>query len=187
MTQRSLLVTLFLVAVAATGPLAGEQKTSKTPAVATRPLDDLRMRVELLEMRVDSLEKVNQAAPLQIDNRGFAIGRTQYGPFLVNSKEATPYLDGYKVGLTIGNLVAAKFRGARLTVTWGRHCDSSDYVAWLRCSHERKTREFHFTDEFLPQKWTPVEITLAPAKPEEVKELFVQVEFDTVGLAEPQK
>jgi hypothetical protein len=77
------------------------------------------------------------------------------------SRGATPYLDGFKIKLAIGNFTSAAFRGVKLTLLWGASVNAL------------KSKKYDLALELQPGTYTTAEITIAPAKPEEIKEIGI--------------
>jgi hypothetical protein len=136
--------------------------------------DGLRDRIEKLEAREASVSTETQT---------HSMARTKFGPFLFVCRGVTPYQDGYKVKLSVGNLTSATFRGARLNVEWGlprphpMHLEEyQDYVESM------KSKGFGVTTVFLPGRYTNIEIALTPAKAEEIKTIRIGIQFDEISL-----
>jgi len=92
-----------------------------------------------------------------------------YSPtFSVVCENLTPYLDGYKAQLAIGNLTSATFNGAKITLKWGEDLS--------------KSKEISVTNTFHPGRYTNVEVSLTPARLEDVKGFSVTLIFNQIAL-----
>lgn|SRR5574337_1848188 len=164
---------LCLVGYVLTGCNQGAQQAQTQP----NPTDsDLAEKVRKLqddfldlESRVSALE--GEKALVFTEGQGYGIAKTNFGAFTVSTKGVTPYLDGFKVKLEIGNPTSADFHGATISVSWGR-----------RSKGGGNTKEFNVTNQFRSGSWTDIEVALTPAKPEEVKTLLVGIGLDRLVL-----
>jgi hypothetical protein len=130
-----------------------------------------------LEERITNLESSNHFLQFEIDainsrpafvsseEKAYGTASTQFGSFPVVIKNVVPYLDGYKVTIAIGNITTATFVGCKFSVGWGMH-----------------TKQFDVTNAFYPGRYTNVQISLTPAKPEDVKIINVGLVFDKIQL-----
>ena len=130
-----------------------------------------------MKSRVQTLE--SGEATVSTEEQGYDVSRTKFGPFTVSTRGATPYLDGYKVKLRIGNLTNANFNGAKLKLGWGPQYDSQKPEEWEK---SQKKREISITNMLASGSFTDVEVVLTPAKPEEIKSFTVGFELDQLQL-----
>jgi hypothetical protein len=117
-----------------------------------------------LASRVAALEP--GSAILSTENEGYTISSTKFGPFIIMKRGVTPYQEGFKVKLGIGNLTAAAFKGARLHVTIGN----------------QQSKIYNISEELSPQAYTNVEIAISPARADEIKTLQVGLELSQMYL-----
>jgi hypothetical protein len=136
----------------------------------------LKDRVSTMESTVGNLKTHNDStsdalsgpsAPARIDTtvKDFSIAKNMYGSFLVACDGITPYLTGWEVKLTIGNLTSARFDGYKLKVKWGD-----------------RTAEFKKTETILPGTWAYATVVLTPAKADAVRKILVYLEMEDVVL-----
>jgi hypothetical protein len=130
-----------------------------------------------LSFRVYALESGD--AMVSTEQQGYGIAKTNYGTFTVSTNGVTPYLDGFKVKLRIGNLSTANFNGAKISVSWGPPYDEKNAEEYLK---NQKKKEFSVTNYFPAGSFTDVQVALTPAKPAEVKTLSVGIQFDQLSL-----
>ena len=96
------------------------------------------------------------------------------------TRGATPYLDGYKIKLRIGNLTNANFNGAKLNVGWGLpYSQNVNINTW---SKSQKTKTFDLTNVIRSGSFTDMEVALTPAKPDEIKQFTVGIELNILAL-----
>lgn len=131
----------------------------------------------LLSERVDGI--FNTPARMSVEDKGYGIARTPYGTLTISAVNTSPYLDGYKIALSIGNLTSATLKGAEVSVVWGLPLDLNNFQAYQK---SRKSKKFKVTNDFPSGAYTDVEVALTPAKPEEIKTISVGVAFDTISL-----
>lgn len=145
----------------------------------SKQIKELRSDLFLLQYRVSALE--SGEATVSTTEEAYDIAKTKFGPFTVSSRGATPYLDGFKIKLRIGNLTNAKFNGAKLNISWGPPYDnkSSNYEEW---SKNQKKKTVDLTTSFSPGAFNDIEIALTPANAEEIKSFTVGIELNQLAL-----
>jgi hypothetical protein len=136
---------------------------------------------------------------LDPSEKGFSVLETNTGFFLVSFGNATPYLDGHKIQLNIGNPFQMDFNGIVSKVTYGRRepdfPDSEklsneeytkatnkwnkDYEVWKQSLREK---EISLLNTLLPGMWNKIEITLPSTKPEEIGYLKLSIRANQVSL-----
>jgi hypothetical protein len=131
----------------------------------------------MLQFRVDNLESGD--ASISTEEHAFGVAKTEFGSFTISTRAVTPYLDGFKVKLSIGNLTSADFNGARITVTWGPPFDKKNPSESFR---KQQKKEFSVTNRLSSGAWTDLEVVLTPAKPEDVKTLSVGIKLNQLAL-----
>jgi hypothetical protein len=150
-----------------------------TSSDLSKQIKELRSDLFLLQYRVSALE--SGEATVSTEEEAYDIAKTKFGPFTVSSRGATPYLDGFKIKLRIGNLTNAKFNGAKLNISWGPPYDNknSNYEEW---SKNQKKKTVDLTTSFSPGAFNDIEIALTPAKAEEIKSFTVGIELNQLAL-----
>jgi hypothetical protein len=154
---------------------ACEKKAVIPPPVSHSPdkkesLDEKvnRLQRELIRLRMQVGNMSDGSAEVSTEEKGYSIAQTKYGSFAVVCRNVTPYLDGYKAQLGVGNLTNARFNGAKISLLWG-----TDYS---------KNKDMSVTNSFLPGRYTNVEVVLTPAKPEDIRTFSVAFDFDQLAL-----
>lgn len=186
--MRTAYLPLFAVVVTTVGGCGGQSAPTtadQPPAAATaEQIQELRKEVTrlavetyFLKSRVESLESGQATA--STEEQGYDIARTKFGPFTVSTRGVTPYLDGFKVKLRVGNLTNADFNGAKLKLAWGPPFDGNSHEEWEKA---QKKKEMSVTNRFASGSFTDVEVILTPAKPEEIKSFAVGFELDQLQL-----
>lgn len=133
---------------------------------------------QLLRLRLD----MDAYKKILIDPtaRGYQRLDTPEGMFLVSCQDVTPFLDGHKLKLDIGNITSATYQGFILNFEWGpSYTDSSDAEKW---SAQQKTKEVSFTETLAPGTWNHVSVNITPSTPDELKNLYVTMTTNTVLL-----
>lgn len=148
--------------------------TSKDLNSVSSKVDSLSGDYARLASRIMALEQ--GSALLSTESEGYAIAGTKFGPFIVTRKGVSQYQDGYKIKLGIGNLTTASYKGAKLHVTWG--VLSGHDKKWT----EEQSRDFNIADELSSGAYTNVEITLSPARAEEIKIIQIGIELTQLYL-----
>jgi hypothetical protein len=120
----------------------------KTLAEGHTKLLDEQMR--WASNRLADLEARNgSSTTVQTDDSGYGTIHVDQGIFIVRAVSATPYLDGYKVHLKIGNSTSATFRGATTNIMWGTSQDSTD-------------KDYDVTNLFPSGAYTDVDVFFEP-------------------------
>jgi hypothetical protein len=176
---RTTLVLTAVITLTTIGCFAQRRQpnSSPTPNVAQleKELRDLRSRVLDLEMKAQR----NSFAELDTSKETYQQVKSNNATFLMTFVKAEPYLNGYKVTLSIGNLTTATFNSFDLKLKWGaKEPEYSD--KWIDWWHGLKTKEQHFTDDLVPGRWNRVEVALVPASANELG--FLQVSIETNAL-----
>jgi hypothetical protein len=148
--------------------------------------DELKNNDFMDELQRDSIAEVLQApAGLSGESTGYSIARTQFGPFPVLIEGVSPYLDGYKAKIKIGNMTSARFQGAKINVKWQLPLEKdTPYKVW---QESKKEKEFSVTKVFPPGTYTLVEVALTPATPAEIRNLSIHLDFNQMSLLMGQK
>ncbi|HLX84401.1 MAG TPA: DUF3251 domain-containing protein [Terriglobales bacterium] len=179
-------------------------QTKKSPAQQTpalgreRDIADLRQQVATLKDKVTSLEstlslclallkdKQDRSDSVTLDMNDHAYGRLDMdnGFLLVSVQEVTPYLDGYKVGLSIGNPLSASFAGFTAKVKWGKKYDYTKYTSesfdeWQKGIQEK---EVSFSNILQSGSWNKVELVLTPATAPQLGYVTLSITTNTVRL-----
>lgn len=59
---------------------------------------------------------VSESVAVSTIGPGYSIARTPHGVFLISASVVSPYLDGYKIRLKVGNMLSATMKGAKLPI-----------------------------------------------------------------------
>lgn len=152
-------------------------------------------RLSNLEARVYNGKSANISAT----EKGYALTTNEYGSFPVSVAEATPYLDGHKLMLSIGNPLAVSILNGKVVIRYNRKEPdapdvdklkddgekmkawqkySSDYDAWKA---NTKTVESNIQKPIDGSSWNAFEAILSPSKPEELG--YISVELKITGIS----
>src|SRR5262249_54963737 len=136
---------------------------------------ELKQRIDELEEKVKRAEsdivylQINQnpynAILLKVtDTPAYQRLETNMGTILVANQDVTPYLDGYRVRIKVGNPQFITFDGFKINVEWGEPYKAEkknfDWASKLQ------SKEFNFTRDLAPGAWTDVTLNLNPATAE---------------------
>lgn len=180
----------ILTAVAGVA-LAGSACVSK-PAVQSQgiALGSLKSQVSSLSQKLSNLNfkvsilesKPYGSAVLDPSEKGYSRVDTDQGSFLLAVRTVSPYLDGYRVVLDVGNLQDATYDGITLDSKWGKPWKFGgrvSYTDWYKRLNEKK---FVLTNTLLPGTWNRVPIVLSPAKADQLGYLEVSMKTSEVSL-----
>jgi len=161
--------------------------TPQNNAELTIRLSDLESRFEALSNRVNQNEwmagfKEDSARTVTIDpdDKGYGKIETDLGPLFISTASVEPYLDGYKMHLLIGNPSSASYSDFKLVTLWGPL--PTNNMMWDKWNEAQKARTNSIISSLVSGAWTPVDITLTPALPAEIRNVRVRVELSKVHL-----
>lgn len=151
-------------------------------------------RLSSLESRVDSL--FSNEGQIDPTSKAFSVVKTNNGHLLVSAEDVTPYGDGQKVTLRVGNPYGMSFSGFKMTARYGPRAPEipassdakalrkwfSDHEEWER---SLRSKELSFTDELRPGRWNRVAMILAPATAHEVGTILIKIMTDQISLLAP--
>lgn len=168
-------------ATIATSPNKSQQTAATLTSTSELSEQIKKLRSDLfgLQFRVSALEAGD--ATVSTEEEGYDVAKTKFGPFTVSTRGATPYLDGFKVKLRIGNLTNADFNGAKLNIAWGPPFDEKNFN-FEEWSKNQKKKGVDLTTRFRSGAFTDVEIVLTPAKAAEIKSFTVGIELNQLAL-----
>ncbi len=154
--------------------------------------------IENLKVQVDSL-KANQESMLLVlrtlfsnqskllhdqviidpASKGFQRLDANNGSFLISVEDVQPYLNGYKLLLSIGNPLDMTFDGLIFKITWGKFRKEESYEDW---HNKLNTRDISVVNEIRPGSWNKVELLLVPAGASDLEYISLQIETNQVRL-----
>jgi hypothetical protein len=191
--------------VPATAQAVSTAKNAFADLIPASRADQLSNQVVALEQRIDTLERGLDRAELRIaeladhnrpvalnpDHKGYSKVETALGPLLVVTEDVQPYLDGYKLKCLIGNPGSGDHAGCKISLVWGPAFDSAfggtnfeTYFA--RWKSQQKTNTTEIFKSLFAGAWSPVDLVLAPAKPDELRNVEIQIESTVISLTSPK-
>jgi len=98
--------------------------------------------------------------------------------------DASPYLNGYRLKLSIGNPSAAEFSNVTVKVRWARSFNwngytQESYKVWQTSIREK---DIDISRNLSPGTWNLVDIDLVPAEADELGFLELSLKSPTVVL-----
>lgn len=180
-----------------TSPRPSTQQSRPIPeqiADMRKEIDALKARISALEteknkllnrvFQVEMAQNANQSALLDLTSHAYQRIDSSTGTFLVSFEDATPYLDGYRVTLSIGNPSFATFKGFKLKVKWNAKYDwdkftVDSYEKWGKATQER---ESSFVEELKPGAWNNVTLLLPSTSNNQLGYFLVSMETSTISL-----
>jgi hypothetical protein len=157
-------------------------------------MDALKKKVAGLEAQVKYLTTVtrrldHKSATFELPRSVGNYSRVDSGSvdLLVLVEDVTPYLDGYKLTLQIGNPTSALLTNARLDVSWGNklspNSTDADFKKYLETFRQS---EFPVNGDLKPGMWTRTEIILSPASRDSFGEVSIGINVPAVVLSAPK-
>ena len=169
-------------------------------------LDSKIIDLDLLELRVDELESAmagNTPVEISLVQETYSPVKTPDGTLFILCHEVTPYLNGHKLKLWIGNPLFARLSGLKLTYEYGLKAPDFGVIAVAK-GREARRRAWKQYDEAgkkhrqslhsgaidLPQdlesgRWTEVELALVSSTAEELGHVNVHIFPKAVHLIDP--
>jgi hypothetical protein len=178
--MRQLLLTALSVA------LVGCQDNTAQIAELQSQLKQHSETIQSLQVSVAVLEAFQEKAVELPDAYGvidcttpaYDLVRTRLAVLTVSCREATKYLDGFKLSLQVGNPSSARLEGLKFIFTPTAAVEKGE-----RDGAKPKTITRDVTNSFPPGSWTNVEVAL-PGLPEPaLRGLQVRVEVDRIRMA----
>lgn len=134
-------------------------------------VNDIGYRVDILEILVEGMDESPAYLDPSAPNSGYQILRNNHGIFLITLTGLEPYLDGYEVNLTIGNLSNARFDGFDIMAEWGEHYGIS----------KLNSKTIPSTEKLYPGSWNEIKLVLTPVEDEKFD--FIKIELITNSLS----
>ncbi|MGO9018384.1 MAG: hypothetical protein ACLQVJ_08545 [Syntrophobacteraceae bacterium] len=139
---------------------------------------DLQSKYNWMDVQMN----VNKSIILNATSKGFQKLDTDLGCFLVSVQGITPYLNGHKLNLNIGNPSTSEFAGFTLKTKWGEAFNPKGNVTYADWKKSLKSKEETFTEHLKAGHWNKIDLVLAPAKPEHLEYIEIEMEVNQVML-----
>jgi hypothetical protein len=181
--------------------LSGQTKPSNapnSPSSSQRDIAELKSQIAALEKKVEDLQstlnlysvfvqnKQDRRDPIVLDFTDTSYQRldTDNGFLLVSAVQATPYLNGYKIVLKIGNPLSMTFSGFKAKIKWSKAYDFKQYTQASYAEWEKSVseKEVSLTNVLEGGAWNTVELVIAPATPDQLEYVTLSVQTNTVRL-----
>ncbi|MEX3856408.1 hypothetical protein AB3X94_20480 [Paraburkholderia sp. BR10923] len=172
-----------------------EDKTGPEIAALNQQVEELNKQLQLmqqiqnkLQTRLGTLEfwhdvENDSSAMLDPASKSYGVAKTNLGNLLVSVDNITPYGDGYKLRLMVGNPNMVTYDGAKLKVQWAekpRWGDASfDSTKW---NASIQSKEIDVVNELLPGALNPVEVVISPATAAQTDYLTLTATLDKLSL-----
>jgi len=166
-TRWCLVATLLFIPILSACQAAPKhsENTKAHPVTAPAPvltLQSLEMRVAKLEKQLLGEQLTKEWHLVSCKGGGFSTVETNNGRLLVHCEDVSPYLNGFKLKLQIGNPSTLTYLGIKLYTLGATPTDVSQ--------------------DLVPGAWTNVNVVVAPATASDVSELLVKIETNKVSL-----
>ena len=187
------------------GTLCGQTHPAPpTPQTAQARIEKLQEQIEDLRKEITALksslgdlggrvfkielsQNPNENVSFDLTSRNFQRVDTSTSTFLVAIREASPYLDGYRVVLDIGNPSFATYTNFKVKIKWNRKYEgkytAASYVEWKEWNKATREKEVTFPDPPLkPGSWNRVEVLLPSTKDDELAYFVLSMDTPTISL-----
>lgn len=129
----------------------------------------------------DALAGDPKTAVLSVTEKGYSVAEMPVGSVLIAVRDVSPYANGVKIKLDIGNPTSATFPGLKLQVAWANAAPGAKNYD----SNTHQKKEISIAGDIKPGAWNTEEIVLAPAKPEQVDYVSIKPSAPRVILRSP--
>lgn len=165
------IVTGLFVAVC-TGVLPSKTKAREAkPEQADTGTMVLESKVSALEDRLSKLEALEaHVAHLSAREKNSDYVSSKIGPLMVSLADASPYLDGYRLKLWLGNPHMVTINGCQVTLSWGTNA-----------------RNQKVSGELKRGAWTSADIVLTPATADDLSDIQVFLTPASMSLDAPHE
>ncbi|MNK97378.1 hypothetical protein D3C87_1177090 [compost metagenome] len=141
--------------------------------------DIAKLQGEVLNLQwEDALAGDPNTAILSVTEKGYSVAEMPVGSVLIAVRDVTPYANGVKIKLDIGNPTSATFPGLKLQVAWANAAPGSKNYD----SNTHQKKEISIAGDIKPGVWNTEEIVLAPAKPDQVDYVSIKPSAPRVVL-----
>jgi hypothetical protein len=132
---------------------------------------DVKKDEEAVLFLLARITDTNGATPASLSGttKGFELAKTEYGSFLVSLVGVEPYLDGYRVTLSIGNPLDADVTDGTISIKFGT--SPANALSTVSQAIDEPIAGGH---------WTNVVIVVAPAKAEQLE--YMGVSLNPTGM-----
>lgn len=148
-------------------------------------LTNILARVEVLEERLRN-QQPGSHKELPAAGSGMVVLQSGIGPVLLSVSGVDPFLDGYKITLSLGNPLAANMAGCKLVFLRGDIFD--DLIPETKGNFQPQESaspykfEHDISVDLSAGKWSKVEAQLAPLKLTELRKLTVGIFCDAATM-----
>jgi len=178
-------------------PAVAQNRTSDNSS-QQREIASLREQLKDLQNKVTTLEntvsfyqllisgKQDRQDSVRLDLSDHAYQRLDMsnGFLLVSVVEATPYLNGYKVKLKLGNPMYVDYSGFTAKIRWAKSYDFAHYTdaSYKEWNSSVQEKEIPSTDVLHGGSWNSVELILTPATAEQLEFVNLSITASTLAL-----
>ncbi|WP_157658578.1 DUF3251 domain-containing protein [Burkholderia ubonensis] len=157
-------------------------------ATLSQQLQQAQQSQVALAGRVSMIEfwrtvEASNSAELDPTSKSYGVAKTNLGNLLISVDNISPYADGYKVRLMVGNPNMVTFVGAKLRVQWTEKPrwdeKSFDSAKW-NASIQQK--DVDIVNNLLPGTWNPIEVVVSPATAAQTGYLAVSATLDKLSM-----
>ncbi len=187
-------------------PLVAVSCSKSASEGETKQIQELQRRVSYLELAA-KIQPGPKWVRIDPTDKGYQKIGTALLPLFVETKDATQYLNGYKIKIALGNPYFVKFSGFTLTARWDKQNgpwdnfgkpdfrppplsskDNTNSVpaTFIADSTEAKKTVEQHTEELSPGSWTTIEFAVVPATVDDLKNLRIAVDLNELSLPATQ-
>lgn len=131
---------------------------------------------------IQAMMKRSKPVIFDSTSKGFQRLDTDLGPLLISIQKISPYQDGHKLRLYIGNPWMCKFAGFTLKAKWGEAFKPKGKVTSADWRKSLRSKDEKFTEILEPGHWNKIDIVFAPSKSEQLEHIEIELELNQVLL-----
>jgi hypothetical protein len=152
--------------------------TGNTAQVSAR-LDSLISEIQKNEELEKFFASMDKVAFLKPSDEGFSTIVTSLGTITVSLENVSPYANGSRVTLTLGNVTSATINRLKMKIDWGK-TDEKGYTIDV----SEKTKKFTAPNPIRPGYWNKVQVILEDIPPTDLGYVRVSdVEIGGINLS----
>lgn len=147
--------------------------------------DDLKVKI-LTELAINKLkmEQYTKAVFNAADaGKGFARVDSNTGMFFLILDKTESSSNGYKLYFRLGNPQNCVYSNPKILIRWGEKYDRENKdTSMEEWEKSLKNSEIILSDPLLPGQWSSFDITISPAKSEDIQYVEVKIQAEQISM-----
>lgn len=153
-------------------------------AALEKEVNELKTTTSVNSFLVSQKTESHTSVLLDPSNHTFQMLDGSVSTFLVLVQDVSPYLNGYRVTLNVGNPEDAAFSNVTFTIRWAKaydykHYSVDSYEKWRKSINEK---EVTLTTNLLAGSWNTVTMDLVPCNADQIGYMELSMKTPSVVL-----